>query len=404
MSATWTENGLRILYLADIRFPLERANGIQTMETAYALTERQHEVTLGVRPDTTRPARDPFVFHGRDPNQRLQFAYIRVLGPEPFRRATYLVKAITRALDLSRCFDVVFTRDLGVAGAILRLPRALRPSLVYESHGYAPVFADTMPELVTGARRASHRKQRRLAKREFRVWKQAEGYVTTTRTLATELTERFGRRPRLLTVSNGVHLVADRMFPERQQGNPPVVAYAGHLYPWKGSDVLVRALALLPETRGLIVGGRSGDADFARVRHLIHELKLDDRVVVTGLVPRANVPERLAGADVLVLPTVDTPSARYTSPLKLFEYMASGKPIVASDLPAIREILTDGENARLVPPGDPTAIVAAVGELLTDRALAEQLARAAFDQVASHSWARRVEQLEQLLIDVVHES
>ena len=77
MSATWTENGLRILYLADIRFPLERANGIQTMETAYALTERQHEVTLGVRPDTTRPARDPFVFHGRDPNQRLVNLFFR---------------------------------------------------------------------------------------------------------------------------------------------------------------------------------------------------------------------------------------------------------------------------------------------------------------------------------------
>ena len=395
---------MRILYLADIRFPLERANGIQTMETAYALAERRHEVTLGVRPDTARPVRDPFVFYGREPNRCLRFIHTRVPGPEPARRAAYLVQAAARAFAGARRFDVVFTRDLGMAGAILRLPRAFRPALVYESHGYAPVFAATMPELVAGAHRASRRKQRRLAKRESRVWRQAEGYVTTTRTLATELADRFGSRPRLLTVSNGVRLPAGRVFRAPCAGEPPVVAYAGHLYPWKGSDLLVRTLASLPETRGLIVGGRPGDADFARVRNLIHQLELDDRVTVTGLVPRANVPERLAGADVLVLPTVATPSARYTSPLKLFEHMAFGKPIVASDLLPIREILTDGENARLVQPGDPAAFAAALREFLADRVLAERLARAAFEQAASHSWSRRAEQIEQLLNTVVRDS
>jgi len=395
---------LRILYLADIRFPLERANGIQTMETGYALAERRHEVILAVRPDTARPVRDPFAFYGREPNRWLRFIYMRVPGPEPCRRAAYLVQAAAGTLAGARRVDVVFTRDLGVAGVILRLPRAFRPPLVYESHGYAPVFADTMPELVAGARRGSRRKQRRLSKRESRVWRQAQGYVTTTRTLATELTERFGSRPRLLRVSNGVRLPAGRVFRVPRAGEPPVVAYAGHLYPWKGSDVLVRALASLPETRGLIVGGRRGDGDIARVQNLIHQLELDDRVTLTGLVPRANVPERLAGADVLVLPTLATPSARYTSPLKLFEYMASGKPIVASDLAPIREILTDGENARLVPPGEPAALAAAVRELLADRALAERLARAAFDKVTAHSWSRRAEQIEQLLNDVVNDS
>ncbi len=404
MSATRTENDLRILYLADIRFPLERANGIQTMETAYALAERRHEMILGVRPDTVRPARDPFAFYGCERTPRLRVMPIRVLGPEPCRRATYLMQSAARAVGGAKKFDVVFTRDLGVAGALLRLPRALRPPLVYETHGYAPVFAETMPELVAGARRGSRRKQRRLSKRESRVWRQAEGYVTTTRTLATELTERLGGRTRLVTVSNGVRVPADRVFQSPTAGEPPVVAYAGHLYPWKGSDVLMRALVSLPETRGLIVGGRQGDVDFTRVRDLIHELDLDDRVTVTGLVPRVKVPEWLSDADVLVLPTVATPSARYTSPLKLFEYMAAGKPIVASDLPPIREILTDGENARLVPPGDPAALEAAVRELLADRALSERLARAAFNQAASYSWSRRAERIEQFLTDVVRNS
>ncbi len=395
---------MRILYLADIRFPLERANGIQTMETAYALAERRHEVILGVRPDPVLPVREPFAFYGREPTRRLRFARMRVSGVEPCRRVAYLAQAVIRAFSARRRFDVVFTRDLGVAGALLRLPRPLRPPLVYESHGYAPVFSDTMPELVSGAHRGSRRKVRRLSKRESRVWGRAEGYVTTTRTLSTELTERFGSRPRLLTVSNGVWLPADRVFPAARPGHPPVVAYAGHLYPWKGGDVFVRALSSLPETRGLIVGGRPGDADFSRVRELVRELGLDERVTVTGLVPRADVPERLASADVLVLPTVATPSARYTSPLKLFEYMASGRPIVASDLEPIREVLTDGQNARLVPPGEPAALATAVRDLLADPAQAEQLARTAFEQASSYSWSRRADRIEQLLNDVVRAS
>ncbi|MDP7691774.1 MAG: glycosyltransferase, partial [Vicinamibacterales bacterium] len=108
--------------------------------------------------------------------------------------------------------------------------------------------------------------------------------------------------------------------------------------------------------------------------------------------------------DVLVLPTVATPSARYTSPLKLFEYMASGRPIVASDLEPIREVLTDGQNARLVPPGEPAALATAVRELLADPAQAEQLARTAFEQASSYSWSRRADRIEQLLNDVVRAS
>jgi hypothetical protein len=63
---------LRILYLADIRFPLERANGIQTIHTCHALACRGHEVTLLVRPDTAAAARDPFEFYGLSPTRTLR--------------------------------------------------------------------------------------------------------------------------------------------------------------------------------------------------------------------------------------------------------------------------------------------------------------------------------------------
>jgi glycosyltransferase involved in cell wall biosynthesis len=107
----------------------------------------------------------------------------------------------------------------------------------------------------------------------------------------------------------------------------------------------------------------------------------------------------LADMDVLVLPNTATHiSARYTSPLKLFEYMAAGRPIVASDLPALREVLTDGENALLVEPGNAAQLADAIGRLLHDPELAQRLAAAAWRDVQAYSWDRRAERLEVALV------
>jgi glycosyltransferase involved in cell wall biosynthesis len=389
---------VRLLYLADIRFPLDRANGRQTMETAHALARRGHEVVLAVRPDSKTPARDPFAFYGLAPLGRLQIVRAPTAGPPWLRRIRYLCWAVARTARGPRP-DVIVTRDLGVAAVLLRLPG--RAPLAFESHGYAPVFAETLPDLVSGARRGSRRKLARLARREALVWRRADGYVATTRILADEMTARHGARRALDVIPNAVHIDPRTTVPAAAAAGPgpPVIAYAGHLYQWKGVDVFVRALAELPDVRGLIVGGRAGDADMLRLTALVADLGLADRVELTGFLPAADVPGRLTRASVFVLPTVGTPSARYTSPLKMFEYMALGRPIVASDLPPVREILDDGVSARLVPPGDPSALAAAVRALLADPATAARLAAAARDRVAAFSWDRRAERLEQVLIE-----
>ncbi len=108
---------------------------------------------------------------------------------------------------------------------------------------------------------------------------------------------------------------------------------------------------------------------------------------------------RLAGATILALP--NTPSAiseRYTSPLKLFEYLAMGRPIVASDLPAIREILTDGQSALLVPAGDAAALAAAIQRVAGDPALASRLAAGALALAPRFTWDVRAERLESALM------
>jgi glycosyltransferase involved in cell wall biosynthesis len=100
----------------------------------------------------------------------------------------------------------------------------------------------------------------------------------------------------------------------------------------------------------------------------------------------------------LVLPnSMSAISDRYTSPLKLFEYMRLGRPIVASNLAAIREVLTDGKTALLVPPDDPEALAAALVRLGSDLGLAAALGAAARGLAPEYTWARRAERLEAAL-------
>jgi glycosyltransferase involved in cell wall biosynthesis len=91
-----------------------------------------------------------------------------------------------------------------------------------------------------------------------------------------------------------------------------------------------------------------------------------------------------------VVPLPDNPMARYfTSPLKVFEYMAAGLPIVASELPALREVLRHEENALLVPPDDAPALAAALRRLTSEPALAERLRHQAHADVAGRTWEAR---------------
>jgi glycosyltransferase involved in cell wall biosynthesis len=388
-----------ILSFADTRFPIERANGVQTMHTCHALAARGHRVHLLVRADTTTPARDPFLFYGLAPVPDLAIDAVSATGNAPIRRAQMLWAGVRRALSGS--FDVVFTRDLGLAALLVRLPASRRPGLVYESHGVAAVVSREMPLLLGRADLAPNRaKLQRLVRRDRRVWRDADAYVTITRALADDLAGQFGPRTHMHVVPDGA--VLSPAEPPGTTGGPLRVAYAGHLYPWKGIDVLLRALSLTPDAEGLIVGGHPGEPDLARVRALIETLGLTARVTITGLLPPHDVAATLNDADVLVLPnTPSTISDRYTSPLKLFEYLTRARAIVASDLPSIREILTHDQTALLVPAGDSEALAGALTRLAADRALRDRLGAAARALAPEYSWAKRAERLEPALAAAV---
>ena len=195
---------------------------------------------------------------------------------------------------------------------------------------------------------------------------------------------------------------ASRSFVPAPSTGPPVVAYAGHLYPWKGVGVLLEALARLPGIKGLIVGGHAMEKDLGRLQHDAAHLSIAERVQFTGMLEPGTVAGYLSTANVLVLPNTATRiSERYTSPLKLFEYLAAGRPIVASDLPALREVVTADVDAVLVRPGDPQALADGIARVLADRELADRLSAKAWSRAEAFSWAARADRVEQMLNAVV---
>jgi glycosyltransferase involved in cell wall biosynthesis len=164
-----------------------------------------------------------------------------------------------------------------------------------------------------------------------------------------------------------------------------LVTYFGHFYEEKGVHYLVEAARSLPDVRFLLVGGWPADAEKLRAR--AHGQK---NVEVVPFVPNKDMPKYLGASDVLVLPnSAKHEFALRTSPLKLFEYMAARRPVLASAIPALRSILSHRDNAFLVEPDSPSAIVEGVKTLLADPLLAEGIAERAFTFVQRHTWSRR---------------
>ena len=249
-------------------------------------------------------------------------------------------------------------------------------------------------------------KLRRLRAREERVWRAAEGYVTISDGLAADLTSRFGPRGAIVTARDGVRLRPQRHFVSPRPSSSPLVVYIGHLHPHKGVGILLRAIALLPRVRALVVGGHPAEhGDLQQLKDLAAALGLGERVAFTGFVDHAEIFRLMELADLLAMPYMPTPvTERYLSPLKLFEYMAMGKPIVASTMSSVREVLRDGKNTCLVAPNDPDALAAGITCVLDDERLAARIARTAFDEASSYTWSRRAECLEALLQKIVSRS
>lgn len=220
-------------------------------------------------------------------------------------------------------------------------------------------------------------------------------------TLAPELRSQYQQlgldADRVYIAPSGVDLapfqtpVTPRLARQRLHLPPdrPIALYAGSLYDHKGIPTILAAAAQVPDCQFILVGGQGNEVE--RVRSQAQQQGLTN-LHLMGYQTQGEIPLALYAADVLLLPT----SAQWflastTSPLKLFEYMAAQRPIIASDLPNIATVLRDRENGRLIPPDDPTALAAAIRQVLADPEQGQAMAAQAAQDVQAYSWQRRAE-------------
>lgn len=186
-------------------------------------------------------------------------------------------------------------------------------------------------------------------------------------------------------------------------GTRPVVLFAGSFYEWHDVATLIDAFAILigrvPDARMILVGhGRLWEA----MRQRAHALSLSAAVQFSGLVPHSEVPGLLAAADIAVAPYPRLSRPLWQSPLKLFEYMASGVAVVASDAGQVGQVIRNAQNGLLVEPGNVPALATALEALMTDGGLRSRLgAQAREDVVREHSWERYLDRLESLFQAVI---
>ncbi len=401
---------MRILYAGNFEWPSEQARAIQTIHTAHALARAGSKVRLM----TMRPwspmklgVAQALALYGLESHPRLSVKSITVAQvPEALRfieihkrlAVTNLSYCAGAALSLLRMPPGarpawVFTRDPRVAWTFIKLRSLTRVKVVYEAHELFGTRPRDNRSLEQGEQWGVANRTRAL---ESFVLQQSDRLITLTEACR-----------RLIVDSEGVSESLVRAIPDGADvptGRTAVAAdkrsifYVGQLYRWKGVDTLVRALAEVSNATLTIVGSgvqeNGTDIDRARLEQLSGSLGLSDRVKFHAFVPYHQVPRCLAQASVAVVPLPDVLMSRYfTSPLKLFDAMAAGTPLVASNLDSIREILRDGENGVLVEPDSPTALAAGLRRVLDDPPFAAAIAATARAEAAQYTWERRAERI-----------
>ena len=388
----------KLLYISMMRIPTEKAHGLQIMQNCEAFADAGYELTLWVsRRWNTRQMRqikDPFAYYGVNPNFTIRYLPCLDLFPlfppdsRGARLAFYLLLlsyalAMTALLLMTRA-DVYYSREEALLALLSWLKP--KPSLAYEAH------------LLPLSRRGAALTRYVIAR--------VGSVITITPQLRQDLIHQRGARPeRTLAAHDGIRRARFASLPDqstarRQIGwdeSAFIVGYVGRLQ-MIGMDKGLRTLAAaLSQVKGAHLALVGGPDDMAEgLRRQWRELGLpDERFLYVGHVPPDDVPRYLCAFDVCAMPHPHTTQfAYYTSPLKLFEYMASHSPIVASDLPAWSDVVRHEESALLVPPADSAALAQAIDRLRRDPALRQRLAKAARRRVMAHyTWAARAEKI-----------
>jgi len=374
---------MRILFPTLAPFPSDEAPAVQVANMAQAFAELGHAVTLLAPTGNGGPPQDDRV-ERHELSQRYgfipDFTAVR-LSRRSHRGQSYLHAARIALLSLRTAPDLLFSRNL--RGCLL--PSMMGIPTVFEAH--------TLTSL-------EGRQDRWVLERLART-PGFRGIVAISQGLADDLVRIMGiDRDRIHVAHDAVRISAEDSTgaTSRRSSASLRVGYTGSLFPGRGIELLLDAARRCPWIELHLVGGPAQQAaDIAAQRPDGPR----GNIVVHGPVSPVEARRLQRGFDVLVAPfahAVHTDSgvdsARWMSPMKVFEYMASGRPIVISDLPVLREVLRPEVDALMVEPERVEALLTALERLRDDPALGERLAASALERVRTEfTWeirARRI--------------
>lgn len=373
---------MKILYVANIRLPTEKAHGVQIMMMCAAFAHLGYEVELIIPNRRTPITEDPFLYYNIE--RTFTITRLPTLDTVSFGRTGFWLQTfsfISCAVRYVRrsSVEIVYSRDL----VLFFFNRMLfGKKLVWEIH--------TKPT-------------RRMIER---IRKSHVYIVSISGGLRNMLIEAGVQSERVIVAHDAVDTsmfvqVPNRKTIRRKFSLPErkkIVAYIGKYSTMgesKGVEEIISVLGAVHVRHTdieLLLVGLNQD-EFADVNILTKAAGLVDAVYLIGHVAHDDVARYMRAADVLVMNYPNTEHyAHYMSPLKLFEYMASGTPIITSDLPSIREVLDDS-TAYFFKVDDDADFIRVLEEILANPVAASQKAQTAFEKVKGYTWQKRSEDI-----------
>ena len=391
---------MKLVYIALVRVPSEKAQSYQIMKMCQAFKQSGVDVSLlvsfRVQMPVMRTIKDIWRYYGignKFPVRVLPSIDLKWWNPKAkilawLGKPIFWLHAASFAISSSlyclfRKADVYYSRN----GLPLFLLSLFKRNLYLETHDFP---------------------QTPFMRRLYRLLlPRVDGFVVLTNELKQRHVEGGVPEAKILVAPDGVDLemFGNSMSKEDARkelglswGNK-IIGYAGQLHTMgaeKGIDDLIRALKIIRGQREdvilCLVGGP--EEMFTKYLEMAKKEGLTEQdIIFVGHVPPPEVPLYLNAFDVCAMPFPWTLHyAYYMSPLKLFEYMASKRPIIATDLPSVREVLNK-ENAVLVEPDNPEALAQGIVKALEDKEHAERIVDNAYRDVQQYTWLSRASRI-----------
>ncbi len=373
-----TEKKLFIIFHG--RFPSEKAASLFAGKSAESFGREGIETTLIVPRRISRMRTDPYEYYNLKKNFRIIYLPTVDLFNIPFLRVVafetsffiFSILVFMFLLFKAGKEDFIYSNE----SLVIYLSSFYFTNILYELHDFPERKIFFYKSLF---KRASH--------------------ILVTNKWKVEKTERvFGvQKSKMILERNAVDIEefdipVSKEKAREKLGLPSgkkIVVYTGHLYSWKGADTLAETAKKLPKALFVFVGGTP--LDIKRFKDTYGHL---DNILIVGHKEHSEIPYWQKAADVLVLPNTakEDISKFYTSPMKLFEYMASGRPIIASRIPSIVEILND-KNSVLVEPDSVEALASAISDIIDNQEKGETLSSQARIDVEEYAWDKRAKRI-----------